>query len=206
MRKVFFIAVLVTLVLPVASGAITRYSRENPFFRRTALSGFAGYGQPVGNFASDRDGDGNHESGALDWSAEIDHFFAPRVAIGVTISNSTWQDKSFPELESHLSSFAGLLRYVIVTRSALHPYLRLAMGGQRVQFQDSQERFRSNSAFMVQAGGGLLLMLFNYVSLNGQVTYTQGFTENTYVRDFDAIVGFDTTYWTFSGGVSVYFP
>ena len=206
MRKVFFVAVLAALVLPTASGAITRYSRENPFYRRTAISGFAGYGLPVGEFASNRDGDGNHEQGAFDWSAEIDHFFAPRVSIGVTLSNTTYQDKDIPELETHLSSFAGLMRYVIVTKWALHPYLRLALGGQQVQFQDLDARYRSDSAFMMQAGGGLVLMLFDYVGINGQLTFTKGFTENTYVRDADAIVGFDTKYWTFSGGLSVYFP
>jgi len=203
---VLLLAALAALVPPTASEAITRYSQENPFYRRSALSVYAGYGLPVGEFADDRDGDGNHESGALDWSVEIEHFFAPRTSIGAMVVNSTWQDKSIPDLETDLTAFAGFLRYVIVSRAAIHPYLRLAFGGQTVQFQDSTARYKANSAFMVQAGGGLIFVLLDHLSANAQLAYTQGFAEDSYVRDLDAIVGFDTKYWTLSGGLSIYFP
>jgi hypothetical protein len=206
------IAGLTALAPPTVSRAVTRYAQENPFYRRSAFSGYVGYGLPVAEFAAARPGDGNHESGAFDWSLELEHFFAPSVSIGVNMANTTYKDKSLPELETHLSSFAGLLRYVIVTREALHPYLRLAMGGQQVQFQNPLERYESDSAFMMQAGGGVIAMLFDYVSLNAQATFTQGFTEDAWVPDYlddqgnPTIVGFDTKYWTFSGGLSVYFP
>jgi hypothetical protein len=160
----------------------------------------------VGEFESSRDGDGNHEVGALDWSVDLEHFFAPRVSLGATLDNTTYQDKDDPDLETHISSFGGFLRYVMVTRGGLHPFLRFGVGGQRVQFQDPEARYRSNTAWMVQGGGGVIIMMLDHLAISMQATYNQGFTENEYIPSADAIVGFDTKYWSFQAGMGVYFP
>jgi hypothetical protein len=88
----------------------------------------------------------------------------------------------------------------------LHPFLRFGVGGQRVQFQDPVDRWRSDTAWMVQAGGGVIIMMLDHMAINMQATYNQGFTEETYIPSADAIVGFDTKYWSFQAGLGIYFP
>jgi len=199
------LAVAVTLAA-VPSFAITRYVDDNPFHRRSALTGYAGSGYPVGEFESSRDGDGNHQPGALDWSVDLEHYVARKFSLGLTLNNTTYQDKDDELLETHLSSLGGFLRYVMVTRGGLHPYLRFGVGGQRVQFQDPDARFRSNTAWQIQAGGGLIIMMLDHFAISMQAVYNQGFTENTYIPEADAIVGFDTKFWSFQVGAGIYFP
>jgi hypothetical protein len=203
---------LATLVATAGNAlALTRFVDENPFFRRSALSGYAGSGVPVGEFESSRIGDGNHETGALDWGVDLEHFFGTRWSLGAFLSNTTYLDKDDPLLETNLTNVGGFLRYVMVSRGGLHPYIRGGVGGQWVQFQDPEYRFKSNSSWMVQAGGGLIIMPFNSLSLNLQAMYNQGFTANTRVPDAElypderVVVGFDTQYWSLQVGASVYF-
>lgn len=206
----------VNLIVLAATAApalgITRVSRDNPFFRRTALSGYIGVGVPIGEFASSRvdfEGnpiDGNHESGALDWAVEIEHYFGPTISLGFTIANTTYKDKTFPDLETHLSTYAGYMRFMWLNRSIVYPYLRGGVGGMNAQFQDANSRSRSNTGWELQGGGGVVAMMHPNIALNGQILYNQGFIENQYIPIEDAIVGFDAKYWTFSAGLSIYFP
>ena len=205
------LSLAVTTVAAVDALALTRFVDENPFFRRSVLSAYAGHGVPVGEFESSRIGDGNHEKGALDWGVDLEHFFGPRWSLGAFLSNTTYLDKDDPLLETNLTNLGGFLRYVMVSRGGLHPYLRGGVGGQWVQFQDPEFRFKSNSSWMVQAGGGLIIMPFHHFSLNLQAMYNQGFTENTRVPDAElypderVVVGFDTQYWSLQVGASLYF-
>jgi hypothetical protein len=191
--------------------ALTRFVDDNPFFRRSALSAYAGSGVPVGEFESSRVGDGNHETGAIDWGVDLEHFFGPRWSLGAFLANTTYLDKDDPLLETNLTNGGGFLRYVMVSHGGRQPYLRGGVRGQWVQFQDPEYRYKSNSSWMVQAGGGLIIMPFNSLSLNLQAMYNHGFTENTRVPDADiyadeqVIVGFDTQYWSLQAGVSLYF-
>jgi len=217
MTRTRFHITIITLSLAVAAVtardtlALTRFVDENPFFRRSALSAYAGTGVPVGEFESSRIGDGNHETGAVDWGVDLEHFFGPRWSLGAFLSNTTYLDKDDPLLETNLTNVGGFLRYVMVSRGGLHPYLRGGVGGQWVQFQDPEYRYKSNSSWMVQAGGGLIVMPFNSLSLNLQAMYNQGFTENTRVPDAElypderVVVGFDTQYWSLQVGASLYF-
>ena len=202
---VVIVAVLVTLIA-APSFALSRCVSDNPFHRRSALTGYAGAGYPVGEFESSRLGDGNHRPGALDWAVDLEHYFGTRVSMGLTLGNVTYEDKDDVQLETHVSDFGGFLRYVMVTRGGLHPFLRFGVGGERVQFQTPVARDRSNTAWMIEAGGGFIIMMLDHFAISAQAVYHQGFTENTYIPAADAIVGFDTKYWSFQGGVGIYFP
>ena len=97
---------LATLVATAGNAlALTRFVDENPFFRRSALSGYAGSGVPVGEFESSRIGDGNHETGALDWGVDLEHFFGTRWSLGAFLSNTTYLDKDDP----HRTRYGELL-------------------------------------------------------------------------------------------------
>jgi len=194
------------LALAVPASALRRVPRTGPYFNRLVVSGYAGSGLTVGEFASSRPGDGNHKSGAVGYAVDVEMFFVPGVSIGATMAGHTFEDRSDPSLETNLTTFAGFLRYVAYTGDVVRPFLRIGLGGQRVQFQDRVNRFRSDFATYVQGGAGVIFRVSNSFSLDGQALYNYGFTENAYVPDADAIVGFDTKYWTLSGGVSLYFP
>ena len=216
MRKLLLpIHFLLIVAVSTPAFALTRFVQDNPFFRRTALSGNVGAGIPVGEFSSSRPGDGNHDLGAVDWSADLEHYFGRNISLGLTVSGSTYEDKNGGILdvdgnlrfgETSISTFGGFLRYVAVNQTPIHPFLRLGVGSVAVQFQDPQERFRSNRAGTLHAGAGLFAILSDYVALNGQIMYNQGFTENAYIPDNDTRVGFDIKYWAFTGGVSIFFP
>jgi len=205
--------------LAVPAGAITRRSSyrasEHPFFARTAVTGYFGTGIAVGEFSSNKDGDGNEDSPAFDWSAEIEHFFAPGLSIGFNITHSSYDDKTYgADLKTNLSTFAGFLRYVIDTGGPAYPFLRLGMGSMEVEFETPDTRDEADHAASLHVGGGGIFMLGDYVSLNAQAMYTFGFTDEAAVGDVIVVdneqvvqvVGFDVEYWTFAAGVSVYFP
>jgi hypothetical protein len=215
MRPVLWAILAIAIVASAAPClAISRYVDDNRFHRRSALSGYAGGGYPVGEFESSRVGDGNHEQTPIDWEAyeelnwgaDIEHYFARKTSVGLTIGNVTYQDKSDPLLETHVSNFGGFLRYVLAPGGHLHPFLRFGVGGERVQFQDPVARYRSNTAWSIQAGGGLMLTMFKHLLFTGQAVYNHGFTENTYIPEADAVVGFDTKFWSVQAGVGILFP
>jgi len=206
---------VLTVACAVPSSAITRRSVDHPFFARTALSGYFGAGVAVGEFSSNKDGDGNEESPAFDWSAEIEHFVYPGLSLGFNISHTSYDDKDLgADLKTNLSIFGGYLRYVIDTGGPAYPFLRFGLGSMEVEFEDPYTRDESDHSASVNVGGGGLFMIGDYVSLNASILYTFGFTDDTIVGDVIEqdgesvvqIVGFDVEYWTFAGGVSVYFP
>jgi hypothetical protein len=206
---------IVICLASTPSAALTRRSSDHPFFARTAVSGYFGAGVAVGEFASDKDGDGNEESGAFDWSAEIEHFFSPGVSVGFNITHTSYADKDFgDDLKTNLSTFGGFLRYVIDTRGPAYPYMRLGFGSMEVEFETPDARDEADHAGSIHVGGGGIFMLGDYASLNASVLYTFGFTDDVAVGDIIVIddeevvqvVGFDVQYWTFAAGVSFYFP
>ncbi len=207
MKKLVFVALLLGVIASsVPSWSITRTVRDNPFFRRTALTGYMGVGIPVGEFESSRDGDGNHKPGSFQWAIDIEHFFSPSVSLGASINASTWEDKDAGQsLETHVNAFNGFFRYVVITKGPIYPFLRFGAGWTRVQFQDFEQRFQSNSTGTIQAGGGTTVMLSHHVAFTGQALYHHGFTENALVPDANAIVGFDTKYWSVTAGLSLFF-
>jgi hypothetical protein len=197
------------------SEAIRRQRSSHPFFQRTALSGFFGVGVAVGEFASEKDGDGRHESGAFDWSAELEHYFAPGLSLGGNISHTTYDDKIFGDaLQTNLSIFGVFVRYVVETPGPVYPFVRFGVGSMEVEFEDEFTRDESEHSGSINVGGGALAMLGDYVSLNASAQYTFGFTDDAILDDLIIIdgeetaqrVGFDVQYWTFAAGVSVYFP
>lgn len=213
------LSILLIFASAVPAGAITRRSGyrniEHPFFARTAISGYFGAGVAVGEFSSPLDGDGNEDSPTFDWSAEIEHFFAPGVSLGLNVTHSSYNDKKLgSELKTNLSTFAGFLRYVIDTGGPVYPYVRFGVGSMQVEFETPEGRDEADHSASIHVGGGGIYMLGDYVSLNAQVTYNFGFTQDSVVGDPIVIdnqntvqvVGFDVQYWSFAGGISVYFP
>jgi hypothetical protein len=209
------LSLLIIVISATPSAAIRRHRSEHPFFARTAVSGYFGAGVAVGEFSSEKDGDGNHESGAFDWSAELEHFFAPGVSVGLNISHTSYDDKDFGgDLQTNIRIFGGFLRYVIETPGPVYPFLRLGVGSMEVEFEDAVSRVESDHSGSLHAGGGAVAMIGDYVSLNASVGYTFGFTDDAVVGDVVVledeevvqVVGFDVQYWTFAAGVSVYFP
>jgi hypothetical protein len=198
------------VVLADPASAVVRRTRPPLLYQRTAVSGFIGYGLPVGEFASDRlDGDGNHEEGAIDWTVEIEHFAGRTASIGFSAANTTYQDKTIPDLETHVSTYSGFVRVVIPTATAVRPYLRFGMGGVQIQFQDSTMRVDSDYELSLQAGGGLLWLPWRWIGLNAQALYYYGDTEDAYIAESlpdPTVVGFATKYFAFSLGLSLFFP
>jgi hypothetical protein len=202
---VVFLLALVTLA--DAASAVERRPPRPLLYQRTAVSGFYGAGLPAGEFADDREGDGNHEANwPPDWAVEIEHFAGRTASIGFSIANTTYQDKTFPDLETHLSTYSGFIRVVMPTATAVRPYLRFGMGGVEVQFQDEQTRVDAEYELSLQGGAGLLWMPSRWIGINAQALFYYGDTEDAYISENNTIVGFDTKYWAFAGGLSLFFP
>jgi len=206
-RIIFALCTVTILASTVPTFALTRYVVENPFYRRTAITAYGGFGLPVGEFSDNREGDGNHRSGAFDWTFDIEHFFNQSVSLGASVSASKWEDKDFPELETQLNNYGGFLRWVALTKGPIHPYLRLGVGSTRVQFQNEDERLESLRSGSLQIGGGAVLVVARSLGISMQGTYNHGFTQDKYIKELDnTIVGFDTKYWSFGAGISIFLP
>jgi hypothetical protein len=208
-----FLCLVVIIAAASPSQALRRHRVDHPFYDRAALSGYFGTGVAVGEFSSEKDGDGNHESGAFDWSAEIEYFAAPGLALGLNVSHTSYDDKDF-DIKTNISVFGGFLRYVIETPGPVYPFLRFGFGSMEVEFEDPFTRFEADHAGTINVGGGGIAMLGRHVGVNASLLYTFGFTDDAHVGEpFEEdgetvveIVGFDVQYWTFAAGVSVYFP
>jgi len=192
------------------AAAVVRQAPRPLLYQRTAVSGFMGGGLPVGEFESERPGDGNHQEAfewpPTDWAVEIEHFVGRTSSLGFSYANSTFQDKTYPELETHLSTYSGFVRVVVPTATAVRPYLRFGMGGVQVQFQDNQARVDAEYEFSLQAGAGLLWLPSRWIGINAQALYYYGATEDAYIAENNTIVGFSTKYFSFGGGLSLFFP
>jgi hypothetical protein len=197
-----------SLVLAAHDAYAVRYAERPLLWHRTAVSGYVGVGVPVGVFASnDVPGDGNHESGAMDYAFEIEHFAGATWSIGFSAAYTQYDDKTDPSLETGLETYSGFVRIVVPSGTAVRPYFRFGMGGVQVEFtQTGAYRVDADYAFSLQAGAGLLWLPTRWLGLNAQALYYNGFTDDSYVAEADAIVGFDTKYFAFSGGVSIFFP
>ena len=208
-RSVTFGIAMLVLALVARDAHAVRYAQRPLLWHRTAVSGYAGAGYPVGVFASDDlPGDGNHAANwPLDWTVEVEHFAGPTWSLGFSAAYATYQDNDDPTLKTNLNTYSGFLRIVVPSGTAVRPYFRAGMGGMQVEFeQKGQFRVDSEYEFSFQAGAGLLWLPARWLGLNAQVLYYFGDTENSYIAEADATVGFDVTYWTFSGGVSLFFP
>ncbi len=188
------------------AGALVRRVDAPLLWHRTAVSGFYGNGLPVGEFADSREGDGNHEDWAPDWTVEIEHFASRTVSIGFSMANTTYTDKTFSDLETNLSSYSGFLRAVVPTGSAVRPYVRGGVGSVQVEFQDSTSRVDAEYAWSFQFGGGLLWLPVRWLGINAQALYYLDSTEDSYIAENNTVVGFDCKYWVFAGGLSLFFP
>ncbi len=205
-RNIVAAALAASVIAASVPASAVRFQNRPLLLQRTAVSGYMGGGLPVGEFSSSRLGDGNHESWPLDWTVEVEHFFGRTWSLGFSAANTTYQDKTFSDLETHLSTYAVFARVVVPTASPVRPYLRAGMGGVGVQFQDDESRVKAESRFSLQVGGGLLWLPDRWLGLNAQVLYYNGSTEDAYIAPVEAIVGFDTKYFVFAGGVSIFFP
>lgn len=200
----FFAAVAACADTALAVRAVTRPLLLN----RTAISGYVGAGLPVGEFADSRPGYGNHAEWPLDWAAEIEFFAGRTWSLGFSIANTTYQDQDDPTLETDLDTYSGFIRIVMPTASAVRPYVRGGMGGVSLEFLDPDARYPADTAFSFHVGGGLLWIPARWIGINAQALYYNGDTDEQYVSGFDSptIVGFDVEYWSFTGGVSFFFP
>jgi hypothetical protein len=206
------------LFLFAQDASAVRYAERPLLWNRTAVSGYAGAGYPVGNFASDDlDYDGAHAANwPLDWSVEVEHFVGRTWSLGFSAAYTTYQDKDFPELETNLNTYSGFIRIVVPSGTDVRPYFRAGMGGMQVESEsDGEFRFDAEYEFSFQAGAGLLWLPARWLGLNAQVLYYYGNTEfSSYGSDaaeylnlaVRPVVGYDVTYFAFSGGVSLFFP
>jgi len=203
-------AVLALVVLAPPSHAVVRRGPVPLLWQRTAVSGYLGKGLPVGEFSDSREGYGNQKEGAIDWAVEIEHFVGHTTSIGFSYANTEYEDKTLGDsLKTKVETASGFLRVVIPTGTAIRPYLRFGMGGVQVEFLDPTSREDSEWEFSLQAGGGLLWLPARWLGLNAQALYYHGDTGNSVVyatQDQTVVVGFDTEYWAFSAGVSLFFP
>jgi hypothetical protein len=202
-------AIHVALILLIAapSNAITRHRSDGAFFGRTAASGYFGVGVPVGQF-SDAD-DGNHKAGGLDWSFELEHYFAPGVSLGFSFSAGTYEDKDFgKDLKTRLNTFGGFFKFTFENTGLVHPYVRFGLGSMEVAFDAVDENVDAERSGTMSFGGGLVLLVTDNLSVNGQTLYHYGWTDDAVIHETEepTIVGFDVSYWSFDVGLSVYFP
>lgn len=201
-------AVLIAAIAQTAD-AVERRTLPPLLYQRTAVSGYYGQGLPVGQFSDSREGYGNHAEGAVDWAVEIEHFAGRTASIGFSIANTEYEDKDDPDLKTQVSTYSGFVRVVVPTATAIRPYLRFGMGGVQVEFLDPVSREDSDYSFSLQGGGGLLWLPTRWLGLNVQALYYHGDTDDSVVYatvDEIVVVGFDTEYWAFSAGVSLFFP
>jgi len=197
-------AIVLTHTAP--ADAVVRRSGQPLFLNRAAITVYYGAGLPVGDFSDESPGYGNHEEWAPDGAAEIEYFVSRTASIGFTAARTTYQDKTFPELETRLSTYGGFFRVVLPTATAVRPYLRAGIGGVEVQFQDNDTSADAEMETSFQVGGGLLWLPARWLGLSGQILYCFSDTDDAYIMENDTIVGFDTEYFVFAAGVSLFFP
>jgi opacity protein-like surface antigen len=204
------LAAVSTTALAPSAHAVTRRSVPPLLYQRTAVSGYLGKGLPVGEFSDERPGYGNHEEGAIDWAVELEHFAGRTASIGISFANTTYDDKTFADtLQTQVTTVSGFVRVVIPTGTGIRPYLRFGMGGVQLEFLDPLTREDSDWEFSLQAGGGLIWLPARWLGLSAQALYYNGDTDDSMVYstpDEIVVVGFDTSYWAFSAGVSLFFP
>jgi hypothetical protein len=192
------------------SNAVVRRTPPPLLWQRTAVSGYLGKGLPVGEFSDERPGFGNEKEGAIDWAVEIEHFVGHTTSIGFSYANTEYEDKDLGDsLKTKVNTASGFVRVVIPTATAIRPYLRFGMGGVQVEFLDPVSREDSEWEFSIQAGGGLLWLPSRWLGLSAQALYYHGNTDDSVVfatSDETVVVGFNTEYWAFSAGVSLFFP
>ncbi|MDH4036753.1 MAG: hypothetical protein OEX18_05160 [Candidatus Krumholzibacteria bacterium] len=211
--------VAATLMTTAARALAVRTITRPLLLNRTAVSGYAGAALPVGEFSDSREGYGNHTSQVFDWppdewAVEIEYFAGRTWSIGFSYAASTFQDKDDATLETALDTYSGFIRVVVPTAFPIRPYLRAGMGGVTLEFLDPEARYKADSAFSFQVGGGLIWLPMRWLGLNAQALYYDGSTYDSYVDGFydsngypvATIVGFDVQYWSFTGGVSLFFP
>ena len=218
LRTSLFALPLLLVTLAAHDALAVRYAERPLLWNRTAVSGYAGYGLPLGNFAGDDiAGDGNHDDNwPLGWSIEVEHFVARTWSLGFSASFIDFDDQDIPELHTNTNTYSGFIRIVIPTGTEIRPYLRVGAGGVQVEFeQEGAYRFDSDYAFSFQGGAGLLFLPRRWLGINLQALYYWGDTEETslgwdaaeyFGDDVPPIVGFDTEYATFSVGLSLFFP
>ena len=109
-------------------------------------------------------------------------------------------------MQTKLNTLGVYVRYVFVTPGVVHPYVKFGVGSMEVKFDSPVENVDSERSGSVVLGGGVIWMVTDNISVDGQTAFTHGWTENAYIPAADAIVGFDVSHWTFTAGLSVYFP
>jgi len=207
-ERAIFTSMIFAAVLAVAVPAFAvRYATRPLLLNRAAVSGYVSESYPVGEFSDSRDGYGNHAAWPLGWAADIEYFAGRTWSVGFGYATTTFEDKTDPSLETNVGSYSGFIRVVVPTAFPVRPYLRGGMGGMTVEFLDPDARYKANAAFTYQVGGGLLWLPARWLGFNAQVLYYHGSTSDEYLKDVpNTVVGFDTQYWAFSGGISLFFP
>lgn len=199
--------IFISAVAAAAPAFAVRYVTRPLLLNRAAVSGYFGEAYPVGEFSDSRDGYGNHEAWPPGWAADIEYFAGRTWSLGFGYATTTFKDKDDPNFETNVGSYSGFIRVVVPTAFPIRQFLRGGMGGMTVEFLDPQARYKANTAFTYQVGGGLLWLPFRWLGLNAQVLYYDGSTSDEYLKDVsNTVVGFDTQYWTFTGGISLFFP
>lgn len=208
--QVLICAALLVILAAPASRAVVRRTPPPLLWQRTAVSGYLGKGLPVGEFSDSREGFGNQKEGAIDWAVEIEHFVGHTASIGFSYANTEYEDKTLGDsLKTKVNTASGFVRVVIPTATTIRPYLRFGMGGVQVEFLDPTSREDSEWEFSLQAGGGLLWLPSRWLGLSAQALWYHGDTNDSVVfatPEQTVVVGFDTEYWAFSAGVSLFFP
>jgi hypothetical protein len=206
--------VLVIISIATPSEALKRYKKP-PFLGRTVISGYAGASAPVNEFGrrstfvdeNNSSSGGNHDTPGYNGMIEIEHYFGPNTSLGFVYNQGRYDDIDLANrLQTHTVSYGGFFRFTAVTRGSIHPFLKLGLSSMRVEFDSPVEFVRSNYSPAFDAGAGIILMLGGHLSLNGLVNYTYGWTADAYIPAADARVGFDVSYWSAMGGLSLYFP
>ncbi len=208
-RNIVFLIGTIGLLSVAHDAHAVRYAEQPLLWRRTAVSGYGGVGYPVGVFASDDIvGDGNHEANRpLDWAIEIEHFAGRTWSLGFSAAFTTYDDQDIPTLHTNLNTYSGFVRIVVPTATDVRPYLRAGMGAVQVEFEEEgQFRVDAEYSFSFQAGAGLLWLPARWLGLNAQALYYWGDTQEAYIAENNSIVGFNTEYFAFSGGLSLFFP
>lgn len=200
--------------LTVPAHALKRYQKP-PFLGRTVLSGYYGVSEPLDEFGRrstviDPYGSttgGNHDSPGYHGIIEVEHYFSPNVSLGFVYNRGRYNDLDYGDtLQTHTTSYGGFFRVTATVGGSIHPFFKLGLSSMRVEFDSPDEYVRSNYAPAFDAGAGLILMLGRHLSINGIVSYSYGWSRESYIPVADAIVGFDVSYWAAMAGASLYFP
>jgi len=193
--------------IETANAVVKKYGMGTDFQDHIVLSVFAGPAFPSGDFSDDFFG--NHETG-LQGTFEFEWYFSRQTSLGLITRQAEFEDKDFgDDLVTNIGYYGGFIKHTIPLGREWFGYGRFALNWTELSFEDPGFITKTDGAWGILLGIGLLYRTSELLSINGQLAYNKSFTEDSDVPGFpgppQTEVGFDVQYISLEFGVSFYF-